>query len=97
LVVKDIHDRDGYRQVRSQLAKQHDQQRHTPELAITDVDILGNRSMVLTHTIHEGRSLMPKTEDKCLRALARLWGYPIHLKEVDDETGVDKYNKYVSP
>lgn len=97
LVVRDIHDGDGYRRVRSQLSKQYDQQRHVPELAITDCKILGDRSLTLMHTIRDGRALGVKTEDKCLKALARLWGFPVHLTEVDAVTGYPKYNKTVGP
>lgn len=96
LIVQNIHDKDGYRRVRSQLAKQHDQQRQVPELSITDVDILGDRTLTLTHTIHEGRTLEGKTETKCLRALARLWGYSVSLREVDEQ-GTLKHSRVVGP
>lgn len=93
--VKNIHDRDGYKELRAKLAKQHDQQYSTPEMTITDVDMLGDRRLEVTHTFRDERPLHHRTEKSCYKAMARLWGYPIMTREIDDK-GSTRYASEVS-
>ena len=82
-----IHDQRGYETIRRQLAKQYDIARFDPEIQITDVDLKGNRRLILTHNVHDGRLLQKADCDAVLMHLAQLWGYGVKLLEVDAESG----------
>jgi len=82
LVVKAIHDERGYRSVRSALADQFDVVQHEPEIEIVDVDLDGDRRLVLQHRVHRGVMLDPGETRLVLKHVAELWGYDVRLVEV---------------
>ncbi|MDE2021966.1 MAG: SpoVR family protein, partial [Patescibacteria group bacterium] len=85
ILVKKIHDEYGYRDIRSQLAKSHDFGRIMPVIEIVDVDLMGNRRLILEHRVLNGALLKKKDLSLVLKHLADLWGYEILLNEVDAE------------
>ena len=50
LKVEAIHDDEGYRRVRSALADSYDVGANEPDIQVVDVDLLGDRQLVLRHT-----------------------------------------------
>ncbi|MCG5513050.1 SpoVR family protein [Ectothiorhodospira shaposhnikovii] len=86
LVVEAIHDDGGYRDVRRALSAQYDLARHEPDIQVVDVDLSGDRRLILEHRVVDGRLLEASDARQVLRHLATLWGYGVKLHEVDART-----------
>lgn len=83
LVVDAIHDERGYREIRRALARHYDLARHEPDIQIKDVDLAGDRCLVLNHAVHDGILLDEASCRAVLGHLSFLWRYSIRLEEVD--------------
>ncbi|MEX2575772.1 MAG: SpoVR family protein [Halofilum sp. (in: g-proteobacteria)] len=79
-----IHDDRGYRRVRSALADEYDPGETRPRIEVTDADLRGSRQLRLEHRVRAGRTLDALEARRTLRHAARLWGYPVVLKEIDE-------------
>jgi spore cortex formation protein SpoVR/YcgB (stage V sporulation) len=86
LQVEAIHDEIGYRKLRSALSKQYDLSRREPDVQVLDVDLKGDRCLVLGHFVHEGVLLDEKTARSVLRYATWLWGYGVKLVEIEAAT-----------
>jgi len=80
-----IHDVDGYRRVRELLAGQYNLGDREPNIQAVKVDLRGDRSLTLRHFQFERRPLADSTED-VLKHLHRLWGFPVHLESMWNDT-----------
>jgi len=78
-----IHDENGYRIVREQLARQYNLGDREPNIQVVDIDMRGDRAMYLQHTQNNRRPLDGQTEE-VLKHLHSLWGFDVHLKSVSD-------------
>jgi stage V sporulation protein R len=78
-----IHDELGYRRVRSALSRQYDLARREPDIQVIDVDLAGDRCLMLSHAVYNGVLLEEKTCQSVLRHIAGLWGYNVRLVETD--------------
>jgi stage V sporulation protein R len=87
LSVEAIHDESGYRAIRNQLAHHYDLSKHDPEIEVTEADLKGNRRLVLTHRVRDGRLLEKEDCNRTLRHVANLWGYRVRLVEIDADSG----------
>ena len=94
-----IHDETGYREVRRRLAAQYDLSKQQPDIEVTDADLHGNRRLILTHHVRDGKLLEKEDCHRTLRHVANLWGYRVRLIEVDEETGktVNEYDSVPMP
>lgn len=86
LLVDAIHDEDGYREIRRSLARTYDPGVNTADVQVVDVDLAGDRRLMLQHRTQPGRLLQAKDAETTLRYLASLWGYEVKLVEVDAMT-----------
>jgi len=86
LRVDAIHDDVGYRRIRSGLSRQYDLSRREPDIQVVDVDLTGDRCLILAHYVHDGVLLDEKTCRSVLRYAAHLWGYGVRLLEIDAAT-----------
>ncbi|AHJ62279.1 Stage V sporulation protein R [Granulibacter bethesdensis] len=86
LLVRSIHNERGYRSIRSTLADQFDTVRMEPELEVVDVDLVGDRRLILQHRVHNGILLESGDTTLVLQRLADLWGYEVRLEEIDAVT-----------
>ncbi len=86
LLVDAIHDEAGYREIRRSLARSYDPGESDPDIQVVDVDLAGDRRLVLQHRTRLGRLLAEKDAQATLRHLAMLWGYEVRLQEVDATT-----------
>jgi stage V sporulation protein R len=86
LRVEAIHDELGYRRIRSALSRQYDLSRREPDIQVVDVDLTGDRCLVLAHYVHDGVLLDEKTCRSVLRYTAYLWGYSVKLLEIEAAT-----------
>ncbi|MDP3645495.1 MAG: SpoVR family protein, partial [bacterium] len=77
ILVRKIHNDYGYREIRRTLAKMHDIGHITPVIEIVDVDLMGNRRLILQHKIQNGALLEKNDLLRVLKHLADLWGYEV--------------------
>jgi spore cortex formation protein SpoVR/YcgB (stage V sporulation) len=78
-----IHDEEGYRMVREQLAGQYNLGNREPNIQVVDIDMRGDRAMYLQHAQHNRKPLDDNT-DEVLKHLHQLWGFDVHLRSVQD-------------
>lgn len=99
LSVDAIHDEAGYRDVRRRLAAQYDLSKQLPDIEVTDADLHGNRRLILTHHVRDGKLLEKEDCHRTLRHVANLWGYRVRLIEVDEDSGktVNEYDSVPMP
>jgi stage V sporulation protein R len=86
LAVRAIHNERGYRAVRTKLANQFDVVRNEPEIEVVDVDLDGDRRLMLQHRVYGGGLLSARDAGAVLQHLADLWGYDVMLAEVDAQS-----------
>ena len=91
-----IHDERGYRRVRRELARQHDVGFIDPNIEVIDVDLAGDRRLMLRHAVVKGALLNEVDAKRVLQHLADLWSYDVSLVEVDGTDTVIKEH-VVSP
>jgi len=86
LLVDAIHNERGYRQLRRSLASQYDVAQLEPDIQIVDVDLAGDRKLILHHRVIDRVLLDDKDSRAVLNHVANLWGYGVQLYEVDAKT-----------
>jgi stage V sporulation protein R len=85
-----IHDERGYRRVRRELARQYDVGFIDPNIEVVDVDLAGDRRLMLRHAVVKGAQLNETDARRVLQHLADLWSYDVSLVEVDAKNAVLK-------
>jgi stage V sporulation protein R len=85
-VVRAIHNERGYRTIRTKLANQFDVVHNEPEIEVVDVDLNGDRRLILHHRVYSGILANEKDLSMVLKHLADLWGYEVTLIEVAAQT-----------
>ncbi len=91
-----IHDARGYRRIRRELARQYDVGYIDPNIEVVDVDLAGDRRLMLRHVVVKGAQLNETDARRVLQHLADLWTYDVSLVEVDAKDTVLKVY-FVSP
>lgn len=95
ILVSAIHDERGYRRIRRQLAREYDIGWTDPSIEIVDVDLAGDRRLLVHHHVTNGWQLEDKDSRNVLQQLADLWGYGVLLQEIDPEGDVlAEYHAY---
>ncbi len=90
ILVDAIHDERGYRRVRRELSRQYDVGYIDPNIEVVDVDLAGDRRLMLRHTVVKGAQLNETDAKRVLQHLADLWSYDVSLVEVDAADNVLK-------
>jgi spore cortex formation protein SpoVR/YcgB (stage V sporulation) len=85
-----IHNERGYRRIRRELSRQYDVGMIDPNIEVVDVDLAGDRRLLLRHQVVNGSMLNEADAKRVLQHLADLWSYDVLLREVD---GSDKILK----
>jgi stage V sporulation protein R len=85
LRVEAIHDERGYRRIRRALSRQYDLAYRDPMIQIVDVDLAGDRRLVLEHRVTNNILLEETSAQSVIQHLADLWSYDVVLNEVDDQ------------
>ncbi len=83
--VSHIHDDPGYRKIREKLAAQYNLSNLEPNIQVWNVDVRGDRSMILQYVPHD-RIPLDEGHDEVLKHLYRLWRFDVVLEELT-ETG----------
>ena len=86
ILVEDIHDKRGYRNIRRSLSQSYDVAGRDPSIEVVEANLHGNRRLVLTHRVRAGRLLEEAQCERTLQHVADLWGYRVKLLEIDAET-----------
>ncbi len=85
-----IHDDQGYRTIREQLAGQYNLGDKEPNIQISRIDIRGDRSMTLQHNQHNRKPLNQDTRE-VLKHLYRLWGFDIYMDSMQNGEVVKRF------
>jgi stage V sporulation protein R len=83
ILVDAIHDERGFRRVRRQLSRQYDVGLTDANIEVVDVDLAGDRRLLVRHTVVNGALLNETDARRVLQHLADLWTYDVQLREVD--------------
>jgi spore cortex formation protein SpoVR/YcgB (stage V sporulation) len=83
LRVNAIHNERGYHAVRRELSRQYDVGYIDPNIEIVDVDLAGDRRLILRHSVVNGALLHEPDAKLVLHHLASLWTYDVLLQEID--------------
>ena len=87
-----IHDDDGYRNVREELADQYNLSKQEPNIQVWEVALRGDRSLTLRHSQRD-RIPLDEVETKAvLKHLHRLWRFDVHLDSVRDSKVTQSYH-----
>ena len=85
LLVDAIHEDPGYRSIRQTLARSYDPSEGDADVQVVDVDLAGDRRLMLQHRTRPGRLLGQRDAEATLGYVAELWGYEVTLKEINVE------------
>jgi stage V sporulation protein R len=77
-----IHDERGYRRLRRELARQYDVGFVDANIEVVDVDLAGDRRLMLRHSVVKDAQLNETDTKRVLQHLADLWSYDVSLVEV---------------
>ena len=91
-----IHDERGFRRIRRVLSKQYDVGVVDANIEVVDVDLAGDRRLMLRHAVMNGQTLNVADALRVLQHLADLWSYDVSLAEVDS-TGAVLHEHLASP
>src|SRR3954453_6092730 len=83
ILVEAIHNERGYRNVRRALSRQYDVGLIDANIEVMDVDLAGDRRLMLRHAVVKGALLAEADAKQVLHHLADLWSYDVSLVEVD--------------
>jgi stage V sporulation protein R len=83
LRVQAIHDERGYRKIQRALARQYDVAYTMPDIQVVDVNLEGDRKLILNHRTLNRVLLEEKDTKLVLQHVADMWGYDVLLKEID--------------
>ena len=87
LLIEAIHDERGYRRLRRSLSRHYDVGWSDPDIQVIDVDLAGDRRLILHHHVLNRTLLHKDDAQRVLQMVANLWGYAVVLKEVEPATG----------
>ena len=91
VTVREIHNERGYEEVRNALARSYDVSTIEPDIQIVDVDLRGDRELILRHAVRDDVPLVEQTRDDVLAYVRQLWGYGARLEGVDVTSGKTLY------
>jgi len=83
ILVEAIHNERGYRSIRRALSRQYDVGLIDANIEVVDVDLAGDRRLILKHTVLNGSLLDEPDARRVLQHLADLWSYDVSLTEMD--------------
>ncbi|WP_028534874.1 SpoVR family protein [Paludibacterium yongneupense] len=83
LEITAIHDENGYHAIRQSLSEQYNLGSREPNIQVWSVNMRGDRSLTLRHSMHLRRPLEAASAQEVLKHVARLWGFDVYLESVD--------------
>ena len=86
--VEAIHNERGFKRIRRELALQYDVGAREPNIEVVDVDLAGDRKLIVHHHVLGGALLEEGDAERVLQHVADLWSYEVLLQEVDSDQTV---------
>jgi spore cortex formation protein SpoVR/YcgB (stage V sporulation) len=83
--VTDIHDEEGYRNIRKNLSEHYNRSRYVPDIQVFDVDIHGDRTLTLEYTSIDEKELSANSVNGVLPHIKYLWGFPVRILKQEGE------------
>ena len=80
-----IHDDEGYRRVREDLADQYNLSKQEPNIQVHEVMLRGDRSMRLQHQQQDRIPLEEEDAKEVLKHLHNLWRFDVHLESIRND------------
>lgn len=90
-LINNIHDYEGYEQIRHRLAMQFDYISNSPTVYINGCDFKKSRTLYITIKCNKNRQLIDPAAE-VFKALRKLWGHPIFYYLYNDDDLVYKGN-----
>ena len=91
LEVGAIHNDEGFRELRQNLAAQYNLGNLEPNIQVYNVDTKGDRSMTLRHYRHNKCPLDEASANEILSHIQNLWGFDVKLESVDGDEVIATY------
>ena len=88
ILVAAIQNERGYHRIRRELSRRYDVGWIDPNIEVVDVNLMGDRRLILHHHVVNGRLLAEPEAKRVLQHLADLWGYDVVLREIDSSESV---------
>lgn len=88
ITVTDIHDEDGYKNIRELLAQQYNLSITEPNIQVFNVNKRGDRSLTLRHVRRDDRPLDAKDAEEVMKHIHKLWGFKVILESVNENEQV---------
>ncbi len=83
--VSSIHNEDGYRRVRSALARQYDVGSADANIQVTGANLHSDRKLFVEHRMNRGVPLHVQSRELVCAHIERLWGHEVIFEEVLNE------------
>lgn len=87
-----VHAGDGFKKMRSQLAKDQRFHEQLPQIKLHDYQETTDRCLVLRHEMHNGLSLDYQDTTLVLEMMHHQWGHPVVIETVDENGALVDYN-----
>jgi stage V sporulation protein R len=87
-LVDAIHNEKGYHMIRNKLSQQYDLSYREPNIQVWSVNLRGDRSLTLRHTMQSNMPLS-KDSNEVMKHLHTLWGFDIHLETYSEGVKVN--------
>lgn len=78
-IVKDIHDEQGYAEIRTDLSRSKERINYVPHITVDGADLEGDRTLRLRYHSYRDRGLHENDGKEVLQYLDYLWGYRVTL------------------
>jgi spore cortex formation protein SpoVR/YcgB (stage V sporulation) len=87
--VEAIHNDEGYKVVRQQLAEQYNLGSMEANIQVYNVDRWGDRSLTLRHYQHNRRPLASESLAEVMKHLGSLWGFTVRIETLDENNNIE--------
>jgi stage V sporulation protein R len=91
IAVTAIHNDNGYRRIREELAEQYNLSQQEPNIQVQEVDLRGDRSITIRHQQHDRIPLDEDTTKEVTKHLHHLWRFDVHLETMREESVTARY------
>jgi len=86
-----IHDDNGYRRIREELAEQYSLSAQEPNIQVQEVDLRGDRSLTIRHLQQDRIPLDEDNAKDVMKHLHHLWHFDVHLESMQEESVTARY------
>lgn len=86
--ISHIHNEQGYKSIRKNLAEHYNRSKYVPEIEVYNVQVYGDRSLILNYTPINNIALSENEIEPVIQYLTFLWGFPVQLIQNKDENEI---------